>query len=328
MSFVSRTGFALLALVGLAITPVTASAQDYPSRPLTMVVPTDPGGSVDRIARGLAPFLSQTLGQPITVINQPGVGGQVGTTWFLQQPDDGYTIMMAPATPYIPNNILMTGATYTLDDFAFINGQWSDYAFLAVPKDSPYKTAGELLDAIKANPGTVTSGVTFGSAGHILTIILLEKLGVGPEGVRLVTFDGGGSLRTAIAGAQVDFSFVQAEGSETIIDLIDVLALVTDEPKEGFDAPLINEVLAPYNIEMPILSGTVRTLTAHASFRDNHPEDYAKLTDAYKAALELPEYQAWLTENKIGGDWLGPERTTAIIQENFDILSEYKGLLQ
>src|SRR5262245_20258336 len=129
----SWTAITAAALVGLGLAAAPgASAQTYPSRPVTILVPFDAGGSVDRLARGLAPYLSKQLGQPVTVENRPGAGGQVGTTWFLQQPDDGYTLMVSPATPYLPTNILVTRARYKLDDFTFINGQWTDFAFLAV----------------------------------------------------------------------------------------------------------------------------------------------------------------------------------------------------
>jgi len=328
MKSVSWIRTAAAAILGLATLAAPAAAQDYPSRPVTIVVGFDAGGSVDRLARGLAPFLSAELGQPVTVENRPGAGGQVGTTWFLQQPADGYTLMVSPATPYLPTNILVTGASYTLDDFTFINGQWSDFAFLAVPKDSPYKTAAELIEAIKANPGKISAGVTFGSVGHISTLVLLDALGLGQDSIRLVTFDGGGSLRTGIAGAQVDFSIVQAEGSETIAEFIRPLAVYLTEPRPDFDAPLINEALKPLGAEVPVLSGSVRTLIAPAKFKAEHPEDYQKLVDAYRKALENPEFQAWLKQNEMGGEWIGEERTTEIIRTNFQILEKYKDLLK
>jgi tripartite-type tricarboxylate transporter receptor subunit TctC len=262
------------------------------------------------------------------VENRPGAGGQVGTTYFLAQPADGYTLMVSPATPYIVNNILVTGASYTLDDFAFINAQWSDFTFLAVPNDRPWTTAQELVEAIKAEPGRLSAGVTFGSAGHITTVALLEALGLGADSVRLVTFDGGGPLRTALAGGQVDFSIVQAEGSETIVDLIRPLALFTSEPRAGFEAPLVRDALASYGVDIPLLSGSVRTLIAPAAFRDEHPEDYQKLVAAYQETLKNPEYQAWLKDNQMGGDWVGPEATEKVIRENFDILSQYSALLK
>jgi putative tricarboxylic transport membrane protein len=305
-----------------------AIAQEWPKRPLTIVVPFDTGGSVDRLARGLANFLPKALGQPVTVVDRPGAGGQIGTSWFLQQPDDGYTLMVTPATPYLPINILVTGARYKLESFAFVNAQWSDYTFLAVPKDKPYRNFGELIDAIKTNPGKISVSVTFGSVGHITTLVLLDALGLGPDALRIVTFDGGGATRTALAGGQVDFSIEQAEGGETVKSFIRPLAVFLDHRVDLFDAPPINEALKPYGITVPILSGSIRTLVAPAGFKTKHRADYDKLVAAYKATLDTPEFQTWLKSNQMDGEWNGPERSTTMVESNFAVLQKYKDLLK
>lgn len=317
---------AMLAALCMVVGP--ARSEGWPSRPITLVVPFDTGGSVDRLGRALSQFLPKALGQPVTVVDRPGAGGQIGTSWFLQQPPDGYTLMMTPATPYLPVNILVTGARYKLDDFAFVNAQWSDFTFLAVPKDKPYRTVKDLIDAIKANPGKLSASVTFGSIGHITTLVLLDALGLGPDAIRIVTFDGGGATRTALAGAQVDFSVEQAEGGETVKDFVRPLAVFLDYRVPHLDAPPINEALAAYGASVPLLSGSVRTLVAPARFKAQHPEDYAKLVAAYHATLQNPEFQAWLKANQMQGEWLGPERSTAIIKQNFAVLEKYKDLLK
>jgi tripartite-type tricarboxylate transporter receptor subunit TctC len=316
----------LLLLATCIATPSLAA--DWPSRPITIVVPFDAGGSVDRLARGIANFLPRELGQPISVINQPGAGGQIGTSWLLHQPADGYTLMVTPAVPYLAVNILVTHARYTLKDFSFVNAQWTDFQFLAVPKDRPYKTVAELIDAIRAHPGKLTAGVTFGSQGHFATMSLLEALKLPPDAIRLVTFDGGGPLRTAIVGGQVDFSVVQAEGSEGITSLIRPLAVYLDHTTEEFDAPPINDALKPYGISVPLLSGSIRTLAAPAGFLAAHPADFKRLATAYQKALANPEFQAWLKTNGMKGDWLGPAATTTLIEANFAALQKYQSLLQ
>ncbi len=308
--------------------PFGALAQEWPTRPITIMVPFNAGGSLDRMARGVAPYLSKELGQPVTVTNRPGAGGQVGTTWFLQQPDDGHTLMITAATPYLPTNILVTGAKYTLADFAFVNAQWSDYTFVAVHKDRPYKTLKDLLDAIKANPGKISTGFSFGSAGQISTALLLDALGLPANAVRVVTYDGGGPVRTALAGGHIDFSVLQGEGSETIRDFIRPLALIRETRVAEWDAPPINEALKPYGATIPLLSGSIRALATQATFRKKQPQAFDKLTNAYKRALENKDLQAWLATNKIDGDWLGPEKTTAVLNDNFEILKKYSHLLK
>ena len=307
---------------------VTASAQEWPKRPVTILVPFDVGGSVDRLARGFAQFMPKALGQPMTVVDRVGAGGQIGTTWFLHQPDDGYTVMLTPATPFLPINILVTGAHYTLDDFTFVNAQWVDYTALFTPKDRPYKTIGDLIDAIKANPGKLTAGVSFGSVGHVTTMALIKALGLGPDAVRVVTFDGAGAMRTALAGGQMDFAIDQAEGTETIIDFVRPLAVFLDHRVPLFDAPPINEALKPYNFTMPLINGSVRSFVFPAGFKAKHPDDYAKFVAAYRKTLDDPEFRAWLEKNHMAGDWVGPEQTTALIRANFEALKEYKDLLK
>lgn len=305
-----------------------ACAQDWPSRPVSIMVPFNTGGSLDRMARGLSTYLSKELGQPVTVTNRPGAGGQAGTTWYLQQPDDGHTILVTAATPYLPTNILVTGAKYTLNDFAFVNAQWSDYTFVAIHKDKPYKTLKDLIDAVKANPGKLSTGYTFGSAGMVSTALLLDALGLPQNAVRSVTYDGGGPVRTALAGGHVDFSVLQGEGSETIRDFIRPLAVIRDARAAEWDAPPLNEALKSFGVTVPILSGSIRAMATHASFRKKNPQAFDKLTNAYRRALENKEFQAWLATNKIDGDWLGPEKTTAVLNANFEVLKKYQHMLK
>jgi tripartite-type tricarboxylate transporter receptor subunit TctC len=236
--------------------------------------------------------------------------------------------MVTPAMPYLPVNILVTGAKYTLDDFAFINAQWTDYTLLAVPNDKPYRTLGDLIDAIKANPGKISVSVTFGSVGQVTTMALLEALGLPSDAVRVVTFDGGGATRMALAGGQVDFSIEQAEGAETIKTLIRPLAVFLDRRVDMFDAPPINEALQRYHVTVPIISGSIRTLVAPEAFRTGHPRDFATLVAAYQKTLDMPEFKAWLATNRMGDDWVGPGRTHELMQANFEALRKYQRFLK
>jgi tripartite-type tricarboxylate transporter receptor subunit TctC len=302
-------------------------AQTYPRRPVTIMVPFDVGGSADRLARGFAQYMPKFLGQPMTVVDRAGAGGMIGTTWLLQQPPDGYTVMLTPATPFIPTNILVTKAHYTLEDFTFVNAQWTDYTVLIVAKDRPWKTAEELIDAIKANPGKISTGLDFGSVGHITTVALLEALGLKQNAVRMVTFDGAGAMRTALAGGQVDFNIGQAEGAEVIRDFIRPLAVFLDHRTPDYNVPPINDVLKRYHTSVPILAGSVRTFVFPAAFKAKHPADYAKFVSAYRSTLNLPEFQKWLKDNQMAGNWVGEERTLQIVRANYDALSKYKDLI-
>ena len=295
---------------------------------MTILVPFDVGGTADRLARGFAQFMPKYLGQPMTVVDRAGAGGMIGTSWFLQQPADGHTVMFTPATPFIPVNILVTHARYKLEDFTFVNAQWTDFTMLEVPKDRPWRTAGELIDAIRANPGKISTGVDFGSVGHITTMALLDALGLAPDAVRIVTFDGAGAMRSAMAGGQVDFNIGQGEGAAVIRDFIRPLAVFLDHRVAAYDAPTIGEVLQPYNATVPIISGSVRTFVLPAAFKAKHPEDYAAFVAAYRATLHDPAFRTWLHDNQMAGDWVGEERTTEIVRGNFEALRKYQNLLK
>jgi putative tricarboxylic transport membrane protein len=316
-----------VAVFGPALITGPVVAQEWPEQPITVVVPFNAGGATDLFARNLAPALSEALGQPVNVINQPGAGGQIGTTSFLQRPDDGYTMMITAAAPYLPNNILVTGADYTLDDFAFINAQWIDYTIVAVPNDSPFEDFDDLITAIKSNPGELSTGVTFGSAGHINTLLLLDTLDIPQDDIRIVTFDGGAEARTALAGGQVDFGIDQGEGLEGFAGEIRPLAVFLEEPVELWDAPLINDALEPYDVSVPILNGSVRTVVAQAAFRDNHPEAYEKFVSTYEALLSDEDYLANAEAVGVGAEWRGPDRTTQIVEDSLEIMSQYSDLM-
>ena len=197
-----------------------------------------------------------------------------------------------------------------------------------VPKDRPWKTAAELIDAIRAAPGKISTGVDFGSVGHITTMALLDALGLGPDAVRIVTFDGAGAMRTALAGGQVDVNIGQAEGAAFIGGFVRPLAVFLDHRVPDYDVPPINDVLSAYHTSVPLISGSVRTFVYPAAFKAKHPDDYARFVTAYRATLDDPAFIKWLHDNQMAGDWVGEERTTTIIRANYDGLEKYKNLIK
>ncbi len=191
-------------------------------------MPFNAGGSTDILARSIASFLPDKLGQPVTVVNRPSAGGQVDVTWFLSQQADGHTILITSALPYIANNILTTGAKYTLDDFAFINAQWIDYTIVAVPTESHYKSLGDLIKGMRDNPGKLSSSVTYSSAGHVNTHVLLDALGIPADSIKIITYDGGSQARNALSSGQVDFGVDQGDGLLGYKEKVRALAVMLD----------------------------------------------------------------------------------------------------
>lgn len=327
-----RAGMALLLSATAAVAvpvQVAAQAEPWPERPITFVVGFGVGGSADRTARALAQFMTEEIGQPITVVNRDGAGGQLAATYVLAQPADGYTLLATAISPYLANSILNTGANYTLEDFAFINGQWSDYDLIAASTKSGIESMADMIGAIRDNPGEHSVSVVTGSAGELSTYILLDAAGIPFENLNIVTYESGGTARAAAAGGQVDFTILGAEGSNAIRDMITPLAVISEDPLEGWDGvPVVNEALAEADLEMPVVSGSIRGLAASAEFRQEHPDRWDAIVSAYERTMQNPEFLAFLAENEIGADWVGPERTTERIRTNYEILERFGHLLQ
>lgn len=305
-----------------------AGAAEWPTDPISIVVPFNAGGSADRMARGLAEHLSPRLGVPVTVENRPGGAGALGATYFQQQAPDGQTLMVMQATPYLASAILVGGAPVKWEDFHLLNAQWNDYGIVAVNTDSPYQSFEDLVAAMK-EPGKVSSGIIVGNGGHIQTLVVMDELGIPTDNVRFVTYNGGAPLRAALAGNQVDFEILAAEAANAIRDRIRVLAVVAKEDKGGWQAPPLNEVMTKLGADpVPLMGGNVTGLIAHTALKTEHPERYQTILDAYRETVQSDEYQKWAAEASMGADWVGPEESQAMVDEAYQTQTGYAEMLK
>jgi len=195
-----NTVAALLALLATGV-----QAQDYPTKPITMIVPFPPGGVADIVGRPLAASMEKTLGQPVVVVNRSGAGGAVGMTAVARAAPDGYTILMALSSISIfPVSDPLEGrpAPYQISDFMPIALVTADPTVLVVRADSPYKTVADFVAAAKANPGKIN----YSSSGIFGTLHVAMEMFVGAAGVQLfhVPYQGGGPAVTALLGGQVE----------------------------------------------------------------------------------------------------------------------------
>ncbi len=149
------------ATLALAALTGTASAQQFPDKPIQLMVAFPAGGSTDVAARIVAAIAEKALGQSIVVVNKGGAGGQIGWTELVRQKPDGYYIgfINLPAT----NTVILDPerkAIFTEKDFTPIINQVLDPGVIWVRADSPYKTVQDLIDAAKKSPGTIRAATT------------------------------------------------------------------------------------------------------------------------------------------------------------------------
>jgi tripartite-type tricarboxylate transporter receptor subunit TctC len=179
MTFLVQRREFLLSLVGLTGASRIAVAEMYPSRPVRILVATSAGGGTDLVARFIAQWLSERLGQSFFVENRPGGGNNIGTEMAAHSPADGYTLFMANTVNTI-NNSLYQNLNYTfIDDFAPIANIMGTPLLVLVYPSVKAKSAAELIALAKANPGKLnlaSGGV--GSTGHMSAELFQMMAGI------------------------------------------------------------------------------------------------------------------------------------------------------
>jgi tripartite-type tricarboxylate transporter receptor subunit TctC len=200
----------LVALIGAVALPFTAAQSAvpaaYPTKPVQIVVAFAPGGSSDQVSRLVATYLTKKWGQPVSVVNKPGGGGVVGTAAVAQAAPDGYTINNAMVNTVAFAPAAQSKNPYNWDSFTYLARVGVTPSVLTVNASSPYKTAKELVEAVKKDPAKFKTGVS-GLAGTGAFGIgqILHSSGVDPSKVDMVSFNGGVLVVTNLAGGHVDF---------------------------------------------------------------------------------------------------------------------------
>lgn len=284
-----------------------AKATDYPTKPITMIIPYAAGGTTDVYGRTLAAQLEKQLGQSVTVTNQGGASGSIGCQFVKDQPSDGYTVLVAAESLGTYQTLGTSDLSY--DDFTVITPLVGDPKVVVVGKDSPYNTLQDLLDAIKANPGKITMSHSGpGGSGHNQGLVLGE---LGYE-VSMTSFDSGNAALLGVIGGQVDFTNPNISTLQSYIESGEVkpLAVFASERMEAYpDIPAFTETLpdAEKYLDIPYTA---------LSFMVNNdtPDDVvAVLKDATAKALEDPDWTSFVEENaaeKLYEKYKTPEEIT------------------
>jgi tripartite-type tricarboxylate transporter receptor subunit TctC len=314
-----------MAAAALAAPRVLRAAEDYPTQPINVVVPFDTGGYNDRLARAFAPFLQEALGQPLVIVNRGGAGALLGHTYFLQQPDDGYTILCTSAAPYIPLNILTQDASFKVEDFFMINLPSRDYTLMATSADSDIESVEDVISQLKADAGSLSIGIQPASADLVNMMLFADANGIDREGLRLVTYDGGGPARNATAGGVVDIGMVGGQGFLPLVDQIRPLLVFDSGERDGWDAPTVTSLSGD---DAQFVAGSQRGWGVQSSFVEKHPERYQILLDAIEKASKDPEAVANLQGQDLATEWFGPEASNKALASTAKVMAEHVDLLQ
>lgn len=194
-----------MALAASAALPAWASDDKYPNRPITLVVPFPPGGSVDMMARMYTETLGRILGVPLVVDNRPGAGGSIGTQFAARAKPDGYTLAVSSQSSHLANPLVQPNLGYDpIKDFENIAMLGRQPNVLVVHPSVPVKTFTEFVAYLKERPGKVNfASAGAGSMGQLNAEALL--LAVNAKATH-IPYRGGSPYVTALLSGEVQFA--------------------------------------------------------------------------------------------------------------------------
>jgi len=238
---------ALLALAGAALA-APAAAQDFPGKPINVIVPLSAGGGTDLLARVVAAKLRDRFGQPVTVENRPGAAGNIGAEAVFKAPPDGHTLMFTQPAPLVVNKALYGKLPFDPEQFTPVALVSLQDIMLAVHPGVPAKNLQELIAHARANPGKLN----FGSSGAGSAPHLAAELFASMAGVRMVhiPFKGAAGSMAATLGGQVDLTFFAFSTALKNAQAGKLRAIAVGSPKrnpQAPDVPSISEAIPGYS---------------------------------------------------------------------------------
>ena len=192
----------------LALASAAAGAQGYPAKPITLIIPFAAGGDSDLSGRNLAVNAQKYLNnQPMVPVNRAGASGAIGTMWVRNAAPDGYTLLVARIATHAILPALESKLQYKWNEFTMLSLIELNPYICFVRGDAPIRSAAELVNAIRANPGKLnfaTAGV--GTSQNMASQYFMTLAGLTKDHAVGIHFKGGGEVTTAVLAAQVNFA--------------------------------------------------------------------------------------------------------------------------
>lgn len=274
----AAAGLALVALGG------AAGAQDYPRRPIEMVVPFGAGGASDIFARQFSQIASKYLGKPISVINKGGAGTIEGMLYAYSAPADGYTIL--EVTPSLPIVEARNGSSIKFRaEFEPIMKVQADVQLIGVPKNSPYKTIEELVAFGKANPKKLKiGGISPGALDDYIANGFARAAGFTWN---YVPYRGASVMKAAVLGGELDVYQDKLISFMSLVESGDIRPLVVLGEKR-LDVPALKDVPSSVEKGINFTEGSWRGFVV----KKGTPEKVKKIIiEAFQKTYEDPAYK-------------------------------------
>lgn len=309
-------------LIAALLALASASAQGWaPSKPVEIVVPTTPGGSVDLTARLLQKILQDAgiVKVPVTVVNKPGGGGAVSLAYLNQHAGDGHFI--ATNTPNIIANDINGRTPVRYTEVTPLATLASQYTALAVRVDSPLKSGKDLIERLRKDPGSlaVSTPTTLGSVNHMAYALVARAGGVDVKKLKAVILGSGGEGATAVLGGHVDAHVGTTSSVIRMVESGKMRVL-------GIAAPA--RLGAPYDSTptwteqgLPVVMDTWRGVIGP---RDMTREQIAFWNDVLAKAVTHEIWQQALKKNSWEANYLDSDGTKKVFDANY---KDYRSIL-
>jgi tripartite-type tricarboxylate transporter receptor subunit TctC len=289
-----------LIISAIAFTSACAFAQDYPNRPVKIIVPFAAGGPADNYARFIAQRLSAELKQPFVVDDKPGAGSIIGTDAVAKAPADGYTLLMMSNTHTVNETLVPNKPFKLMDDFVGIAPVNYSDLMLVVHPSVPAKTLPELIALAKSKPGKLnyaSSGT--GTPYHMAGELFKHMAGIK---VTHIPYKGSSGARTDVVGGQVDMMFDAVTTMAPMAKEGKVRGLATSGKTRNAitpDLPTVAESVPNY--EATIWLGLMAP-------RNTPPEIVSKLNAAIRNIVAQPDVKAaWSAQGAVPMSMTVPE---------------------
>jgi tripartite-type tricarboxylate transporter receptor subunit TctC len=304
-----RAGGWLLGSMLLAALAAPSSARQFPSKPITLVVPYAAGGNVDISARVLQAGIDDALGQPIIIENRPGAGGLIAGDYVARSTPDGHTLFVGSNASILLGPMTMPKPPYQWDKvFAPVSSLAVATNMLLVTPKLPAKSVAELIDYAKKNPGKLTLATSSGaSINHFMADLLKLKTGMTWTEVH---YRGNAPAINDLVAGHVDAGLMQLTDSRQHIEGGRLRALAVLGPKR---APAVPDVPTIVEAGLPDVQGI--TFNGLFAPKGTPPAVVEKLSAAIRTALEKKSVADKLGE--LGSDARGstPEEFTRFLAE-------------
>jgi tripartite-type tricarboxylate transporter receptor subunit TctC len=237
-----KTWLKLVSAAAIGLIALGALAQDYPNKPIKIIVPFPAGGTSDVMGRMMAEELGKVLKQPVIVDNVGGAGGVIGTEKGAKSAPDGYTIVQTGVGQNAVAHGLDANLKYNSNtDFIHLTQVHSGPNVLLVHPSLPFKTLKELVDYVKANPGKMDYGYTHAASGHMAMELFKQTAGVFLTGI---PYRGGGPMMTDLLGGTVKIAFINQDVASQYVKAGKLRALAVSSAQRNSmypDVPTVAE---------------------------------------------------------------------------------------